>query len=124
MALKQIDALAALREAAGEVIETSLCDVQGNWLALVNTEEGKRLAFAAKGEAALSALWKDVEKEADVKDVHVSVMALNANNAALVRRYVNGPHRLPAALRVPASASAIGWAKQMQLWRSCSASVS
>ena len=76
MALKQIDALAALREAAGEVIETSLCDVQGNWLALVNTEEGKRLAFAAKGEAALSALWKDVEKEADVKDVHVSVMAL------------------------------------------------
>ena len=88
MALKQMDALAALREAAGEVIETSLCDVQGSWLALVNTEEGKRLAFAAKGEAALSALWKDVEKEADVKDVHVSVMALNANNAALVRRYV------------------------------------
>ena len=36
MALKQMDALAALREAAGEVIETSLCDVQGNWLALVN----------------------------------------------------------------------------------------
>ena len=88
MALKQMDALAALREAAGEVIETSLCDVQGSWLALVNAEEGKRLAFAANGEAALSALWKDVEKEADVKDVHVSVMALNANNAALVRRYV------------------------------------
>ena len=43
MALKQMDALAALREAAGEVIETSLCDVQGSWLALVNTEEGKRL---------------------------------------------------------------------------------
>lgn len=124
MALKQMDALAALREAAGEVIETSLCDVQGSWLALVNTEEGKRLAFAAKGEAALSALWKDVEKEADVKDVHVSVMALNANNAALVRRYVKWTARLPAAQRVPASASAIGWAKQMQLWRSCSASVS
>ena len=33
MALKQMDALAALREAAGEVIETSLCDVQGSWLA-------------------------------------------------------------------------------------------
>ena len=45
MALKQMDALAALREAAGEVIETSLCDVQGSWLALVNTEEGKRLAL-------------------------------------------------------------------------------
>ena len=65
MALKQMEALAALREAAGEVIETSLCDVQGNWLALVNTQEGKRLAFAAKGEAALSAQWKDVEKEAE-----------------------------------------------------------
>ena len=36
MALKQMDALAALREAAGEVIETSLCDVQGNWLAPVS----------------------------------------------------------------------------------------
>ena len=112
MALKQMDALAALREAAGEVIETSLCDVQGNWLALVNTEEGKRLAFAAKGEAALSALWKDVEKEADVKDVHVSVMALNANNARWCAAMLNGPHLLPAAQRVPASASAIGWAKR------------
>ena len=29
MALKQIDALAALREAAGEVIEASLCEIQG-----------------------------------------------------------------------------------------------
>ena len=63
MALKQMDALAALREAAGEVIETSLCDVQGNWLALVNTEEGKRLAFAAKGEAALSALWRMLKRK-------------------------------------------------------------
>ena len=116
MALKQIDALAALREAAGEVIETSLCDVQGSWLALVNTEEGKRLAFAVKGEAALSALWKDVEKEADVKDVHVMLRWCAA--------MLNGPHRLPAALKVPASASAIGWAKQMRLWQSCSANVS
>ena len=124
MALKQMDALAALREAAGEVIETSLCDVQGSWLALVNTEEGKRLAFAAKGEAALSALWKDVEKEADVKDVHVSVMALNANNAALVRRYVKWTAPTACGTKGPASASAIGWAKQMQLWRSCLVNVS
>lgn len=88
MALKQVVALAALREAAGEVIEASVCEAQGTYLALVNTEAGKRLAWAVQGEAAVSKMWKAVEKEADVKDVHVAVMALNANNAALVRRLV------------------------------------
>ena len=88
MALKQTVAIAALREAAGEVIEASVCEVQGTYLALVKTEAGKRLAWAVQGESALSAKWKDVEKEADVKSVHVAVMALNANNAALVRRLV------------------------------------
>ena len=88
MALKQLTAVAALNEAAGKVIEASVCEAQGTYLALVETEAGKRLAWAAQGESALSKLWKDVEKEADVKDVHVAVMALNANNAALVRRLV------------------------------------
>ena len=88
MALKQLTAVAALNEAAGKVIEASVCEAQGTYLALVETEAGKRLAWAVQGESALSKLWKDVEKEADVKDVHVAVMALNANNAALVRRLV------------------------------------
>lgn len=88
MALKQVTAVAAFNEAAGKVIEASVCEAQGAYLALVNTEAGKRLAWAVQGESLLSDKWKDVEKEADVQDVHVKVMALNANNAALVRRLV------------------------------------
>ncbi len=88
MALNQRTALEALREAAGEVIEASLCEVQGAWLALVNTVQGKRLAYAVQGEGALDKLWKDIEKTIDAGKVQVSVMQLNANNAAVVRRYV------------------------------------
>lgn len=88
MALKQNVALAVLKEAAGEVIEASLCEVQGAWLGLVHTTEGKRLAYAAQGDTALGKLWKEIEKSADVNGVHVDVMKLNANNAAALRRYV------------------------------------
>lgn len=88
MALNQRAALEALRGAAGEVIEASLCEVQGAWLALVNTVQGKRLAYAVQGEGALDKLWKDVEKNIEAGKVQVSVMQLNANNAAVVRRYV------------------------------------
>ncbi len=88
MALNQKAALAALHEAAGEVIEASLCEVQGAWLALVNTEQGQRLAYAAQGESALGKLWKDVEKTVEAGKLQVSFMQLNANNAAVVRRYV------------------------------------
>ncbi len=88
MALNQKAALVALRKAAGEVIEASLCEVQGAWLALVNTAQGRRLAFAAQGEGALGKLWKDVETTTEIDKVQVSVMQLNANNAAVVRRYV------------------------------------
>ena len=88
MALNQKAALEALREAAGEVIEASLCEVQGAWLALVNTVQGKRLAYAVQGEGALNKLWKDIEQTIDAGKVQVSVMQLNANNAAVVRRYV------------------------------------
>lgn len=87
MALKQNAAVAALQK-AGEVIETSLCEVQGAWLALVQTAEGKRLAYAAQGETALGKLWKEIEKSEDVDGVHVDVMKLNANNAAALRRFV------------------------------------
>lgn len=87
MALKQNAALAALQK-AGELIETSLCEVQGAWLALVKTAAGKRLAYAAQGETVLGKLWKEVETSTDADGVHVDVMKLNANNAAALRRYV------------------------------------
>lgn len=88
MALKQAIAVAALQEAAGEVINKSVCEVSGGWLALVNTSEGKRLAVAAQGEAPLCAMLKEAEQKAEVKGVQVTVAALNANNAAVVRRFV------------------------------------
>lgn len=88
MALKQNVAVAAFKAAAGELIEASLCEVQGAWLALVQTAEGKRLAYAAQEETALGKLWKEIEKSTDVDGVHVDVMKLNANNAAALRRFV------------------------------------
>lgn len=88
MALKQVLAMTALAEGAGEVINKSVCEVPGGWLALVKTEAGKRLAFAAQGESPLTAMWRDIESSKDVKGVHIDVMALNANNAAVVRRFV------------------------------------
>lgn len=88
MALKQAIAVAALQEAAGEVINKSVCEVPGGWLALVNTSGGKRLAVAAQGEAPLCAMLKEAEQKAEVKGVQVTVAALNANNAAVVRRFV------------------------------------
>lgn len=88
MALKQNAAVAAFKEAAGEIIEASLCEMQGAWLALVRTKAGKRLAYAAQGETALGKLWKEIENSADVNGVHVDVMQLNANNAAALRRFV------------------------------------
>lgn len=88
MALKQNVVVAAFKEAAGEVIEASLCEVQGAWMALVRTASGKRLAYAAQGETALGKLWKEIENSIDVNGVHVDVMKLNANNAAALRHYV------------------------------------
>lgn len=88
MALKQITALEVLKETAGEVINKSLCEISGGWLALVNTEFGKRLAFVYQEESSINQLFKDVEKTTIVKDVHLQLMALNANNAAVVRRFV------------------------------------
>lgn len=88
MALKQVEALAALRDAVGEVIEASLCEIQGNWLALVNTDDGRRLAWVTQEESSINNLWKDIEKSVEIKKLHIYVMKLNANNAAIVRRYV------------------------------------
>lgn len=88
MALKQAIAVAALQEAAGEVINKSVCEVSGGWLALVRTADGKRLAVASQGEAPLCAMLKEAEQKTEVKGVQVTVAALNANNAAVVRRFV------------------------------------
>ncbi|MCQ2359410.1 MAG: hypothetical protein MJ055_05055, partial [Phascolarctobacterium sp.] len=86
MAVKQKVAV-ALMEAIGKVIEASICEVMGGVLALVNTEAGKRLVYVTDEENQLTQIFKaeDVREEGKAK---VYVMALTANNAAVVRRIV------------------------------------
>lgn len=87
MSIKQAAAVAAIEKTAGKVVSPSLCEVPGGWLALADGEEGRRLAFAVEGESPLSRMFA-VEKAADADGVHVDIMLLNANNAAVVRRFV------------------------------------
>lgn len=88
MALKQATVLAALKQAADEVINKSLCEVSGGWLALVKVDNSKHLAFVYQEETALNKMFKDIEKTVECDDVKVELMALNANNAAVVRRFI------------------------------------
>lgn len=87
MAFKQALAVAAIEKVAGKIINKSLCEVPGGWLALVETEAGKRLAFASKEESQLSRMFV-AENTATENGVNVAVMALTPNNAAVVRRFV------------------------------------
>ena len=87
MAVKQVVAMNALKEAGVEVINTSVCAVDGGYLALVNTEAGKRLAVVVDNETAMCKMLKEVE-EKQVGAVKIILAALNANNAAVVRRFV------------------------------------
>ncbi len=88
MALKQAAAMAAIKEAAGEAINKSMYELAGGWLLLVPTDAGRRLAYAYQGETAVSKMWKGVIKSVSVNSVQVDVMELNANNAAVVRRFL------------------------------------
>ncbi len=87
MALKQIVAVIAMEKVAGSIINKSLCEAAGGWLALADTEVGKRLVLAFQEESPLDEKFnaKQTMEEAGIK---VSVMELNPNNAAVVRRFV------------------------------------
>ena len=88
MAIKQLDAVQAMEEiTGGKVVTASLSEVQGAWLALLDSEAGRVLACAYKGECAFAGLFAKKES-GKVKDITVDVMELNPNNAAVVRRYV------------------------------------
>ena len=43
MAVKQTLAVEALKQAAGEILGNSLCEISNGWIALVQTEAGKKL---------------------------------------------------------------------------------
>lgn len=87
MALKQNLVKAAIEKVAGTVIEKSMCEATGSWIALTNTDEGKKLVVVAKGESALAGRLKDCNKfEEDGLSIYVA--ELNANNAGAIRRHV------------------------------------
>lgn len=83
MALKQKLAVEALNQAAGVIIGNSLCEISNGWLALVQTEGGKKLATAVKGENPLRR--RQVEKTENIKGIDVDIMPLTPVNALEVR---------------------------------------
>ena len=87
MAIKQVVAMNALQEIAAEVIKASVCAVDGGWLALVNTEAGKRLAVVVDKDTPLSSMLKETEVK-EAQGAKVILAGLNANNAAVARRFV------------------------------------
>lgn len=87
MALKQALAVEWLSK-NGIILEASLCEISGGWLALVDTEAGRRLGAATRGECPLHKFWKDAEVKEVEGGITVVMAALNANNAAVVRRFV------------------------------------
>ena len=87
MAFKQALAVAAMEKAANKIINKSLCEVTGGWLALAETEAGKRLLFASKEETQIGEMFV-AENSITEAGVNVAVMALTPNNAAVVRRFV------------------------------------
>lgn len=88
MAIKQVTAVQAMEEITqGKVVTESVSEVQGAWLALVDTEAGRVLACTYKGEFQFAALFAKKES-AQSGGLNVDVMELNPNNAAVVRRYL------------------------------------
>lgn len=86
MAIKQVTAVQAMEEITqGKVVTESVSEVQGAWLALVDTEAGRVLACVYKGECQFAALFAKKEN-AQSGGLNVDVMELNPNNAAVVRR--------------------------------------
>lgn len=112
MAFKQALAVAAIEKVAGKIINKSLCEVPGGWLALAMTEEGKRLVFASKEESQLGKMLI-AERTGEENGVNVAVMQLNSNNGAAVRRFVKWAAPALAVPKVPALVLAIGLEQQM-----------
>ena len=86
MAIKQVNAVQAMEEfAQGKIVPASLNEMQGAWLALADTAEGRVLVCAYKGENKAAALFAK-KASGNVNGLTVDVMELNPNNAAVVRR--------------------------------------
>ena len=88
MAIKQALAVKAMEAAAdGKIVAASLSEVTNGWVALVINAAGKKLVCVTQGECPLSSMWA-VESSCEQEGLHVDIMPLNANNAAVIRRFI------------------------------------
>lgn len=96
MALKKDLAAAAMAATALAVNDKSWQELPEGWLALAGAGAERRLLCASRGENAYDKMWQ-AEKVIEGKGgVTVRVLPLNANNAAVVRRFVKsaGPRAM------------------------------
>lgn len=88
MAIKQALAVQVMETATnGKVAVASLSEVTNGWVALVINGSEKKVVCVTQGECPLSAMWA-VESSCVQGGLQVDIMALNANNAAVIRRFV------------------------------------
>lgn len=88
MAIKQIGAIKAMEAASeGKIIQPSLSEISGGWLALVETPQGRKLVCAATKECQAVSMFK-AEDESMENGIIIKIMGLNSNNAAALRRLV------------------------------------
>lgn len=119
MAIKQALAVKTMEAAAGgKVVSASLSEVTNGWVALVIKAADKKLVCVTQGECPLTAMWA-VESSCEQDGLHVDIMSLNANNAAVIRRFVKWAAPVPAALKVRVSVSVTGWELQADALRRC-----
>lgn len=89
MAVKEANAIMAMEALAdGKIIQASLCQLSGAWLALVATGNGLKLACAYRGKCVPAEMFVSVRQAENTDGTLVLLMDLNANNAAVVRRFV------------------------------------
>lgn len=88
MAIKQALAVQVMETATNsKVTVESLSEVTNGWVALVINGAEKKIVCVTQGECPLSAMWA-VESSCKQDGLQVDIMALNANNAAVIRRFV------------------------------------
>ncbi|MGE4589967.1 MAG: tagaturonate epimerase family protein [Acidaminococcaceae bacterium] len=88
MAIKQIGAIKAMEVASeGKIMEASLSEISGGWLALAETLQGRKLVCAVTKECQGIAMFK-AEAESMENGIITKIMGLNSNNAAALRRLV------------------------------------
>lgn len=83
--LKQSLYVEAMEAAVGKVINSSA--VENGFLGLVNAKDGIKLVACTQGECPLAKYWK-AESTLKQGDFDITILTMNANNAALVRRYI------------------------------------